>query len=119
MRKLLRAPLLIALALFGPDVFAGNEPVSLNLNTRFEFTDCSSSGSSSQSVLPGNYVMRITDENVFVCYAATCASPNGEKWPVGTVISIKIGGGGVNPAAVTLSCRSASSTGDLILTSGS
>lgn len=81
---------------------------------RFEFTDCAAAGSSAQT-LTGNgtiYAFRVTDENTWICYAATCASPNGEKWPAGTVIYIEI----KDVAGQQVSCRSTGSTGDAIFT---
>lgn len=85
------------------------EGLNINTATRFEFTDASSGGSAAQTITAGNYVMRVTDSDVFVCYAATCAA-GGEKWPVGTVVLIAFGG------SQSVSCRSAASTGDVIFT---
>ena len=82
---------------------------------RYEFTDCGSGGSAAQTVSgagSGKYLMRVTDADVFICIAdsgSTCVS-GGEKFPVGTIISIAFGGD-----SKSVSCRSAG-TGDLILT---
>ena len=85
--------------------------------TRFEFTDCSATGSPVQTVTEGTYVFRVTDESVFICYVAElsdggspCGSA-GDKFPGGwgMVQSFPIGGKPV-------SCRSAGATGDAIFT---
>jgi len=85
--------------------------VSLTPSTRFEFTDCASGGSSAQTVTAGTYLLRVTDENTFICYAATCAA-GGEKFPMGTVMLLAFGG------SQSVSCRSSASSGDVILTLG-
>ena len=104
------APVVLALVvLAGAALAAGGVP--LNPNKRYELTDCAAGGSSSISVDPGTYLMRITDADVFVCYAGTCAS-GGEKFPMGTVMQLTT----LGTTATTMSCRSASSTGDFILT---
>lgn len=113
MRKLLLLLSLVALGV----AHAAPDPVSLNTNTRFEFTDCASGGSASQSLTAGTYLMRVTGEDVNVCYAATCVT-GGEKYPVGTVMLLRVGSAGNNPANVTTSCRSANSAGDVIFTAG-
>lgn len=101
-------------SLIGLAVQAG--PIQLQTNVRFEFTDCAAGGSGAQTITDGSYLMRVTGEDSFLCYAGTCAA-NGEKYPVGTVILIKIcsdkfcGGAGTSS-----SCRSAGATGDIILT---
>jgi hypothetical protein len=85
----------------------------LNPAKRFEFTDCASGGSAAQTVTGGVYLFRVTDADVFLCFAdsaSTCAT-GGEKFPSGTVVSLSIGGGGQS-----VSCRSSASTGDVILT---
>jgi hypothetical protein len=86
-------------------------PVTLNTGTRFEFTDCSSSGSAAQTVTSGTYVLRVTTEDVWLCYAATCAS-GGEKFPAGWGMHLRV------QTTTSMSCRSGTSTGDLILTRG-
>jgi hypothetical protein len=92
----------------------------INTARRAEFTNCSSSGSLSQPVLEGEYVMRVTDKDSFVCYSTTCAGDAGEKWPMGTVVKVSMpratnglsdGGTGTD-----VSCRSSDSTGDVIFT---
>ena len=62
MRKLLR--LVLPLALLAFSSFAG--PISVNPNVRFEFTNCASGGSASQAITTGNYLLRVTDEDVYV-----------------------------------------------------
>lgn len=93
---------------------AGLSFLQLNPAQRFEIDLCASGGSSSVSVTPGTYLMRITGADTSVCYAATCAS-GGEPFPAGTIIGITIGAatGGANQA---MSCRSSASTGNFILT---
>ena len=85
--------------------------IQLLTATRFEFTDCASGGSASQTLTVGTYLMRVTDADVWVCYAATCAS-GGERFPSGTVMLLAIPGGGKQ-----VTCRSSASTGDVIFTS--
>jgi len=95
-------------------------PIQLQPAVRFEFTDCSATGSAAQTVTDGPYLLRVTGEDTFLCYASTCAS-GGEKFPVGTVMNIKICSNGFCAGTGTsMSCRSASSTaaGDVILTRG-
>lgn len=94
--------------------YAG-QPISINPNVTLDFTDCSSSGSSAQLLHGGDYVLTVTDEDVWLCWAATCGS-GGRRWPVGTVINLHFGGGSGNDTQ--LSCRSAGSTGDANFTAG-
>lgn len=105
MRKLL---LLLVLAPLAAGAAGG---ISLNTAKRFEFTDCASGGSSAQTLTEGQYLFRVTDKDVFICFAATCAS-TGEKFPNGTVMMFSIPRGGQS-----VSCRSSDSTGDAIFTS--
>lgn len=109
MRHLICAALIAVL----PNVaFAGG--IALDTSRRFEFTDCSSSGSAAQTVTGGQYLLRVTDADVFLCIAdsgATCASPNGEKFPSGTVVLLTVPG-----PSKSVACRSAASTGDAIFT---
>lgn len=102
MRKLLLLTLLASVALAGG--------INIDTATRFEFTDCASGGSASQAITEGTYLMRVTDADVFLCWAGTCAAA-GEKFPSGTVVMLSFGRGNT-----TLSCRSSASTGDIILT---
>lgn len=108
MRHLICAALIAVL----PNVaFAGG--IALDTSRRFEFTDCSSSGSAAQTVTGGQYLLRVTDADTFLCIAesgATCAS-GGEKFPVGTVVLLTVPG-----ASKSVACRSSSSTGDAIFT---
>jgi len=85
--------------------------ITLNTATRFEFTDCISTGSGNQTLTEGQYLLRITDSDVFICYASTCTGTSGEKFPQNTVILLNISRGGQ-----VVSCRSAASTGDAIFT---
>lgn len=90
--------------------FAAGAGITLRPTVRFEFTNCSSSGSSAQTLTAGPYVFRATDEDVWFCFATTCSS-GGERWPLGTVIKLEMPAGDV-------SCRSTNSTGDAIFTRG-
>lgn len=105
MRKLSQ----LALFLLAGAAFASG--ITLITGVRFEFTDCSSSGSAAQTVKSGGYLLRVTDSDLFLCYAATCAS-GGEKLPQGTVMLLQV------RDDTSMSCRSAASSGDLILTRG-
>lgn len=104
----------LVIAVLAPLAFAAGG-LTLDTSVRFEFTDCSSSGSSSQSVIgQTTYLMRVTGEDVFVCPTSTC-STGGEKYPQGTVVAITVPG--ATPTSTTAySCRSAASTGDVIFT---
>lgn len=88
--------------------------IKLVPNSKVEFTDCSGSGSSAQNVPVGKYLMRVTDADVFICIAdaAAVCSSGGEKFPIGTVISITVAG---NSGNKSIACRSAG-TGDVIFT---
>jgi hypothetical protein len=100
--------LALSLVLLAAVALAG---IGIQPAIRFEFTDCASGGSANQTVTGGQYLMRVTDADVFVCYASTCASA-GERFPVGTVLLLQV------PAlGQVMSCRSSTSTGDFILTS--
>lgn len=93
----------------------------VNVNKRAEFTNCASTGSLSQPITEGEYVMRVTDKDSFVCYSTTCVGDAGEKWPMGTVVKVSFGRGtgGLSDGGTgtDVSCRSSDSTGDVILTS--
>ncbi len=105
MRKLW---LLVLLFAFG----ASADGIALT-STLVTFTDCSSSGSSAQTVPAGTYLLTVTDEAVWLCQAdsaSTCATL-GTKLPSGTVMLYTVGRGGAS-----VSCRSTGSTGDLNLT---
>lgn len=100
--------LALLVCLVGCGALAG--ALTLDTGRRFEFTDCASGGSAAQTLTVGQYLMRITDADVYVCYAATCAS-GGERFASGTIIGIAVGLGGQQ-----VSCRSTTSTGDAIFT---
>lgn len=88
--------------------------ITLNTGVRTELTDCASGGSSSTTLKPNvTYLFRVTDADSFLCFAGTCAA-GGEKFPVGTVMLLATPNNGGSD--VTISCRSSSSTGDLIFT---
>lgn len=89
--------------------------IDLNTAVRTELTDCISTGSTPALTLVRgtSYLMRVTDADTFICWAAsgsTCGS-GGEKFPTGTVLLFTATGD-----KVSVSCRSASSTGDVIFT---
>lgn len=110
----MRKTFLLLLALVS--LVASADGVLLDTSKRFEFTDCSSGGSSAQTITEGTYLLRITDESTWLCFAAsssTCATL-GEKFPSGTVMKITIPRSGLS-----VSCRSAASGGDAIFTSAS
>ena len=101
------ALLLAAGALAGPGI-------PLNPAVRTELTDCASGGSAASTLVSNTtYLLRITDADTFLCFAAsgsTCAA-GGEKFPMGTVILFTPNGN-----SISVSCRSSSSTGDAIFT---
>lgn len=97
---------LVLLLVAGVATAAG---VNLNTSTRYEFTDCDSGGSSSQSVARGTYLFRVMDADVWICKAATCAS-GGERFPSGLVMKLSFG------TTTSVSCRSANDDGDAIFT---
>lgn len=89
--------------------------IDLNTAVRTELTDCISTGSTPALTLVRgtSYLMRVTDADTFICWAesgSTCGS-GGEKFPTGTVLLFTATGD-----KVSVSCRSASSTGDVIFT---
>lgn len=107
MRRLFLLSLFLSLA-------AAADGINLNPAVIKTFTDCSSSGSSAQTVVGGTYLLTIADENVWLCFTdsgSTCAS-GGVKLPSGTVMKISIANAGQS-----VSCRSTSSTGDAQFTS--
>lgn len=111
----MRKPLLLLAALFlvALPVVALAGGVPLHTGVRFEFTDCASGGSAAQTVTAGTYLLRVTDSDAFICFAAsgaTCAS-GGEKFPMGTVMLLEVKAG-----LPSLACRSSGSSGDVILT---
>ena len=102
---------LVAAFLLATAAVAGG--IALNTSRRFEFTDCSSGGSTAQTVTGDQYLLRVTDADVSLCIAesgATCAT-GGEKFPAGTVVLLTVPG-----ASKSIACRSSSSTGDAIFT---
>lgn len=102
---------LVGILLLAVAAMAGG--IALDTSRRVEFTDCSSSGSTAQTVTGGQYLLRVTDADTFLCIAdsgATCAT-GGEKFPVGTVVLLTVPG-----TSKSVACRSSSSTGDAIFT---
>ena len=88
--------------------------LALDTSVRSEVTDCASGGSAAGTLVRDTtYLMRVTDADTFVCFAAsasTCAA-NGEKLPVGTLLLLTATG-----SQLSWSCRSSTSTGDVIFT---
>lgn len=87
--------------------------VNLDTSTQVTFTDCSSSGSTAQTLAAGDYLMTVHDEAVWLCLAdsnSTCSS-GGVKFAAGYGMKITIGAGGKSA-----SCRSSGSTGDIQFT---
>lgn len=100
---------LLAVSLVAVAVMAQGIP--LKPATEFNFTDCASGGSAAQTLTANkSFLMRVTDADLWVCYAATCAT-GGMKFPQGTVILVKVGA-----TAQSTSCRSSASTGDVLFT---
>lgn len=89
---------------------ASGPGVMLNTGQRFETTNCAAAGSSIGTVPQGKYLLRVTDEDTFICYAGACVAPDGEKFPAPTVMLIQF------RQATQLYCRSVGATGDVILT---
>lgn len=81
---------------------------------RVEFENCSASGSSAQALVRGNtYLMRVFDEGVWVCFAAsasTCAT-GGDRFGPGFAMKFTVSGD-----LKSTSCRSTGATGDVIFT---
>lgn len=121
MKKLARVGLaLLALVAFGG---AG---VAMQVAKRYEFTNCAAAGSVPQSITGGEYVFRVTDADSRVCINDT-ANPDGgtscgfydggmagEMYPFGTVMKLTIPG--ATTATKSVSCSSATATGDLHFT---
>lgn len=106
----MRKPVALLVALLGL-AFGGvaAAQIVLQVDTRLETADCASGGSSIGTTKAGKYLLRVTDKDTFICWAATCAT-GGEKFPLGTVVLLRF------PVAQALSCRSSDSTGDAALT---
>jgi hypothetical protein len=84
---------------------------SLAFNTPgYAFDNCPVGGSTAQTVPSGRYLLRIFDSDVWVCWASTCVA-GGERFVAGSMVLISVGSQGQ-----AFSCRSAASTGDLVLT---
>src|SRR5262245_7016272 len=100
------------LALLAALTLAG--PITLDPSVRKEFSNCSSGGSAAQTLTADRrYLMRITDEDVYLCFASsgsTCSS-GGERFPMNTVVLMYI-----TSDLKSVSCRSTNSTGDAIFT---
>lgn len=90
---------------------------SLKPAVRFQFLNCEAGGSASQQVTAGRYAVRILQEDVFICYAATCAA-GGEPFPSGTTMLLTVEAESSSVRYQTVSCRSSAATGDLYFTRG-
>lgn len=106
MRLALLAVLLVA-------SIAAAAGLAVSWGSGFTFTDCASGGSASQNVTGGTYLLTITDADVWVCQAATCAT-GGTRLPSGAVLLVGVPFG--STGTTTFSCRSAASTGDVSFT---
>lgn len=99
MRKLLPVLALVALAGFTPD------PTGLKT-----FDNCSASGSAAQTLTADRtYLLKVFDEEVFICHAATgstCAS-GGMRYGSGFAGKVHI-----TADLKSVSCRSTGATGD-------
>lgn len=105
--------LVLSMCLLVPPAHAQQAGLTLDLTTQYEFVDCASGGSAAQTVPEGRYLLRVTDADSTLCQAdsgSTCAS-GGARFPVGTVLLLGVGRGGKS-----MSCRSGTSTGDILLT---
>ena len=95
----------VVLMLAGVAVASG---MVLSSATPQTLANCSSGGSSAITVRPGRYWLATFDEEVFLCQSATCAT-GGIRTGIGERAV-------VFPSESQVSCRSTSSTGDLVLT---
>lgn len=82
--------------------------------TAFTFTNCNADGTTTaaQTVTQGTWAVIVTDADVWVCYAATCAA-NGTRIPAGSFFVLGIAAA----AGQVISCRSSASNGDISFTS--
>lgn len=87
----------------------GLPPLALKTSETVTFTNCAAGGSSSSATKALTYLVRTFDEDVFICYAATCAA-GGERFTKDTILLLRF------ENATTLSCRSAGATGDIVMT---
>lgn len=107
-------PLLPILLLAGAALAGG---LVIDTSQRLELTNCSSGGHDGGQLAEGQYLVRVTDADTNVCIQSgldagylSCSS-GGEKFPSGTIILQSIPRGGA-----TVTCRSSTSTGDVIYT---
>lgn len=113
MRRYALAVVLLLAAVFATAVGT----IRLDTSVRLEIINCASGGSSDagaglgNTLAAGDYIFRVLDDDVWLCYAATCAT-DGERFPVGTVMTVQVRGS----AGQLVSCRSAGSTGDIVFT---
>lgn len=111
---------------FAVGAFAGG--LQLDTSTRLEITNCFTDGGAYYglsdggtyfdagtgnwgTLAAGQYLLRVTDKDVNLCFNANSCQTGGEKFPMGTVVLLSVQRGGE-----TLSCRSSDGTGDVILT---
>jgi hypothetical protein len=102
---------LLAVALLSTAALAG--ALAVSWGSGYTFTDCAAAGSASQAVAGGTYLVAVTDADVWVCQAATCAT-GGTRLPSGSVVLVGVPFN--SGSGTTFSCRSAASTGDLSFT---
>lgn len=80
----------------------------------FTFTNCNADGTTTaaQTVPQGTWAVIVTDADVWICYASTCAA-NGTRIPAGAFFVLGIAAA----AGQVISCRSSASNGDISFTS--
>lgn len=93
------------LALFLP-VAALSAGLTINPDVQVSLTNCAADGSTTATVKRGEYLVTTAGEDLWFCYAATCAA-SGVYLPSGAAVVISI------KSDTSVSCRSAGATGDL------
>jgi hypothetical protein len=68
------------------------------------FTNCANGGSAASTVTAGRHQLVVSDEDTYICLAATCAA-NGTRYPPG-VYDVRL------MESTSISCRSAGAAGD-------
>ncbi len=101
----------LGIALVLSTVALAGSALNLDITRRLEITNCASTGSGSDAgtLSEGTYLLRVCEADTFICNGTSCPD-GGEKWPQGTIVPLAV------PSGSAFSCRSAASTGDIILT---
>lgn len=110
MKKNVILALFFGLALGALAAYA-SQPIQFVPGVTYDFANCATDGGAAQTLHSGPYVMTVTDEDVWLCWAATCPQGSGRRFPVGTVMLVGFGLG--SGADTQLSCNSTGATGDL------